>query len=77
MVLFTVKRASEVTGLTEEKIRKLIRSGKIEAETDENGSYLIPESEVKQCLEEKKKIDSGEYLNADDLDAIHIRRTLL
>ena len=50
MVLFTVKRASEVTGLTEEKIRKLIRSGKIEAETDENGSYLIPESEVKRCL---------------------------
>jgi len=77
MRFFSVKKMSEVTGLTEEKIRKLIRSQKIKADVDINGCYSIPEFEVKRCLEEKKKIDSGDYFNADYLDAIKVKRTIL
>jgi len=77
MRLFTVKEMAELTGLTEATIRKHIRSDKLKAEIDPNGCYLIPEFEVKRYLEEKKKIDSGDYFNADYLDAILIRRTIL
>ena len=77
MMFFTVKEVAEVTGLAEDTIRKHIRNHKLQASTDTNGCYLIPESELKRYLEEKKKIDSGEYFNADYLDAIQVRRTIL
>ena len=47
MIFFTVKEVSEVTGLTEDTIRKHIRNHKLQASTDTNGCYLIPESELK------------------------------
>ena len=77
MMFFTVKEVSEVTGLTEDTIRKHIRNRKLEADIDTNGCYLIPEFEVKRYLEEKKKVDSGEYFNLDDVNAFQIRKTIL
>jgi excisionase family DNA binding protein len=77
MVFFTVKEVAEVTGLTENTVRKHIRNRKLKAYIDSNGCYLIPEFEVKRYLEDKKKINSGEYFNIDDIGAFQIRKAIL
>ena len=77
MVFFTVKEVAEVTGLTENVVRKHIRNQKLKAYLDSSSCYLIPELEVKRYLEDKKKIDSGEYFNIDDIVAFQIRKAIL
>lgn len=77
MRLFTVKEMAEVIGLMEDTIRKHIRNHKLKAVIDTNGCYLIPEFEMKRYLEEKKKVDSGQYFNIDDVNAFQIRKAIL
>ena len=77
MNLYSVKEFFEKINIEEYSVRRYIRNGKLAAKKDINGCYLIPESELHRCLGEKRKIDSGHYFNAEDLDIFRIRRTIL
>lgn len=69
---YTTGQAAKILKVSDSYVRRLVRSGEIEALQDDNGRYLIPQRVVHAMLEERREDALG--LSEAPSEAADLRR---